>query len=80
MSNSTLSLSSALKGGGWSTTRLDRFNCFNHSFACWECMFKFHRGQGCLPVVSAVCCQAAFCASGESYRLWFVVVCVLETS
>jgi hypothetical protein len=57
--------------------------------ACWDCGFESHRGHGCLSVVSVVCCQVQVSASlcdglitcpEESYRLWCVVVCDLETS
>ena len=32
--------------------------------ACWDCGFESHRGHGCLSVVSVVCCQVEFSASG----------------
>ena len=44
------------------------------------------RGHGCSSVVSVVCCQVErlgdelITRPEESYRLWCVVVCVLETS
>ena len=40
----------------------------------------------CLSVVSVVCCQVEVCATSwslvpeKSYRLWYIVVCDLETS
>ena len=43
-------------------------------------------GHGCLTVVSVVCCAGRSLCDGlithpeESYRLWCVVVCDLETS
>ena len=51
----------------------------------WGCGFESHWGHGCLSVVSVVCCWAEVCDElitrpEESYRLWCVVVCYLETS
>jgi len=54
--------------------------------ACWDCGFEFHRRHGCI-----VCCDCHVLAGRglcdelitypeESYRLWCVVVCDLETS
>ena len=37
-------------------------------FACWDWGFKCNRGDGCLSVVSVVCCQVAVSASGHSSR------------
>ena len=34
--------------------------------ACWDCGFKSHQGHGCLSVVSVVCYQVEFSASGWS--------------
>jgi hypothetical protein len=34
--------------------------------ACWDCGFEYHRGHGCLSVVSVVCCQVEVSASGWS--------------
>jgi hypothetical protein len=31
---------------------------------CWGCGFEFHRGHGCLSLVSVVCCQVEVCALG----------------
>ena len=42
--------------------------------ACWDRWFESHRGHGCLSVVSVVCWQV------ESYRMWCVTVCDIETS
>ena len=36
-------------------------------------------GHGCLSVVIVVCCDELITRSEESYRLWCVVVCDLET-
>jgi hypothetical protein len=52
--------------------------------ACWDRGFESHRGHGCLSVVSGVCCHVEVCdglitLQEESYRLWCVVVCDLET-
>jgi len=33
---------------------------------CWDCWFEFRRGQGCLPLVSVVCCQVEDSATGRS--------------
>jgi len=32
-------------------------------FACWDFGYEFRRGHGCLPVVSAACCQVEFSVS-----------------
>jgi predicted Zn-ribbon and HTH transcriptional regulator len=32
--------------------------------ACWDCGFEFRKWQGCLSVVSVVCCHAQVSASG----------------
>jgi hypothetical protein len=32
--------------------------------ACWDCGFDFRRGQGCLSVVSAVCCHVEISSMG----------------
>ena len=54
--------------------------------ACWDRGFESQRGHGCLSVVNVVCCQVEVSATSlitsleESYRLWCVVVCNLETS
>jgi hypothetical protein len=54
--------------------------------ACWDCGFESLRGHGCLSAVSIVYCQVEVSSSSllfcpkESYRLWCVVVCDLETS
>ena len=50
--------------------------------------FESHRGNGCLSVVSVVCCvlsgrglcDGLITRPEESYRVWCVVVCDLETS
>jgi len=48
--------------------------------------FESYRGHGYLSVVSVVCCQVEVSATSlitrpeESYRLWCVIVCDLETS
>ena len=34
--------------------------------ACWDCEFEFHRGHGCLSVVSGVCCQVEASATSRS--------------
>jgi hypothetical protein len=34
--------------------------------AYWDCGFEFHRGHGCLSVVSVMCCQVEISASGWS--------------
>ena len=49
-------------------------------------MFESYRGRGCLSVVSVVFCTGSglcdelITGPEESYRLWCVVVCDLETS
>ena len=54
--------------------------------ACWECWFESHRGHACLCIVRVAFCQVeVLCVElithpEESYRLWRVVVCDLETS
>ena len=53
--------------------------------ACWDCGFEYRRVHGCLSLVSFVCHQVEVCDGStlrpeESYRLWCVVVCDLETS
>jgi hypothetical protein len=37
-------------------------------------------GHGCLSVVIVVCCDELITHPEESYRLWCVVECDLETS
>jgi len=34
--------------------------------ACWDCGFESRRWHGCLSVVSVVCCQVEFPATGWS--------------
>jgi len=34
--------------------------------ACWDCAFESLRGQGCLSVLSVVCCQVEVSAAGWS--------------
>ena len=34
--------------------------------ACWYCGFEYHRGHGCLSVMSVVCCQVEVSATGWS--------------
>ena len=34
--------------------------------ACWDCGFEFHRGHGCISLVSVVCCQVEVSATGRS--------------
>jgi hypothetical protein len=34
--------------------------------ACWDCGFESHRGNGCLSVVSVVCCQVEVSATDWS--------------
>ena len=54
--------------------------------SCWDRGFESHRGHGCLSVVSVVVlsgtglCDELITRPEESYRLWCVVVCDLETS
>jgi hypothetical protein len=53
--------------------------------ACWDPGFESHWGHGCLSVVSCVLSGRGLCDElvtrpEESYRLWCVVVCDLETS
>jgi hypothetical protein len=54
--------------------------------ACWDCGFESCRRHGCLSVVSVVClsgrglCDGLITRPEESYRLWCVTVCDLETS
>ena len=35
-------------------------------FACWDCGFESHWGQGCLSLLSVVCCEVEVSASGRS--------------
>jgi len=44
--------------------------------ACWDCGFELHRGQGCLSVVIAVCCQGGVFATGRSLILRSASECV----
>ena len=52
----------------------------------WDCGLESHRGHGCLSVVSVVylsgrgLCDELIPRPEESYLLWCVVVCDLETS
>jgi hypothetical protein len=48
--------------------------------ACWGCGFESSRGHECLSVVSVVCYQAEVSRPDESYGLWCVLLCDLETS
>jgi len=57
--------------------------------ACWDCGFEFHQGHERLSVVNDVCvcalsgrglCNELITRPEESYRLWGVNVCDLETS
>ena len=53
--------------------------------ACWDRGFESHRGHGCLPVSSVMCCQVEVSATSRSLVQrsstdWCVVVCDLETS
>jgi hypothetical protein len=34
--------------------------------SCWDRGFEFHRGHGCLPVGSVVCCQVVVSATSWS--------------
>jgi len=60
--------------------------CSQWPLACWDCGFESHRGHGCLSV--AECCALSgrspcigpITCPEESYRLWCVVRCDLETS
>ena len=53
---------------------------------CWDCGFESHRRHGCLLVVSVVffsgrgLCDELITHPEESYLLWCVAVCDLETS
>ena len=46
--------------------------------ACWDCVFESHRGAR--MSVCAECCDELITRPEESYRVWCVVVCDLETS
>ena len=53
--------------------------------ACWNCGFESHQGAMDVCCESRVLlgrglCDGPITHSEESYRLWFVVVCDLETS
>ena len=53
--------------------------------ACWDCEFESHWGHGCLSVVRVVSsgrgtCDELVIRPEESYRMWCVVECGLETS
>jgi len=53
--------------------------------AYWDCGFKSHEGHGCLSCQCRVLsgrdlCDELITRPEESYRLWCVVVCDLETS
>jgi len=53
--------------------------------ACWECRLESRRRHGCLSVVSWVLsgrdlCEELIIHPEESYRLWCIVVCDVETS
>jgi len=54
-------------------------------FPCWDCGFESRQGHGYLSVALFVCCEVqvlwrADHSSRESYRVWCVAVCDLETS
>ena len=38
------------------------------ALACWERGFEYHRGNGCLSVVSVVCCRRSLCRADHSSR------------
>ena len=50
--------------------------------ACWDCGSECHQGYGCLLWVLSGkgLCNELITRPEEFYRLWFVVVCDLETS
>jgi len=49
--------------------------------ACWDCGFESRRRHGCLSVLSGRgLCDGLITRPEESYRLWCVVMCDLETS
>ena len=53
--------------------------------ACWDCGFESRRGHGCLSVECCVLsgrdvCDGPIPHPEESYRLWCVTVCDLQTS
>ena len=52
--------------------------------ACWNCGFESRWSHGCLSLVSVVCCQRSLRGADpspeESYRLWYIIVCDLQTS
>jgi hypothetical protein len=46
--------------------------------ACWDSGFEFRGAYGCLAVVSVVCCQVEFCASGWSFAQRSRTECVVS--
>ena len=54
--------------------------------ACWDCAFEFHRGAWmyvcceCCVLSGRGLCDELITRPEESYRLWCVLVCDLETS
>jgi hypothetical protein len=65
--------------------QLRGLRCRSAATRCWDCGFESHRGHGRLSVANAVCCQVrGFCEGlitrpEESYWLWCVIMCGLET-
>ena len=59
--------------------------CSQWPLAYWDCGFESHRGHGCLSVAECFTLSGSLCVgpitcTEESYRLWCVVECDLETS
>jgi len=54
--------------------------------ACWDCGFESHRGHGCFVccdccvLLGRGLCDELIIRPEESYRMWCVVVCDLESS
>ena len=50
----------------------------NRPLACWACGFESRRGNGCLSIVSGVCCTGSGLCIGlitrpeESYRVFLI--------
>ena len=52
---------------------------------CWDCVFEYRRGHGCLCLLNVVCCEARGIFEGlishieESYRVSCFLSVVMET-
>ena len=50
------------------------------TIACWDCRFESHWGHGCFSVVWCCLCDGPIPFAEQSYQLWCVSLCDLETT